>query len=135
MSTKIFVNLSVNDLEASKAFYTKLGFTINPQFTNENAACVVISDTIYVMILTKAFFKGFTKKIIIDASTSTEALFAISVESRAEVSELTKRALAAGGETQREPEDHGWMYSESFQDLDGHIWEAVWMDESHIEKA
>jgi predicted lactoylglutathione lyase len=134
MSTKIFVNLQVNDLDKSKKFFTKLGYKFNPQFTDEKAACLVISDDIYAMLVVKNFFKTFTKKELVNAKKSTEAILALSVDSRKAVDTLLKKALAAGGKINRPPEDHGWMYGRSFSDLDGHIWEAFWMDENKINK-
>ncbi len=131
--TQIFVNLPVADLEKSKAFYTQLGFSINEQFTDENASCVVISDTIYVMLLTREFFRRFTPKAIVDAQEATEAINAISAESRTGVDELADRALAAGGAPTNPPQDEGFMYSRSFSDLDGHLWEVMYMDPSTIE--
>jgi predicted lactoylglutathione lyase len=129
MATKIFVNLPVKDLNRSKAFFINLGFTINPQFTNEKAACVVISEDIFAMILTEDFFKTFIPKTeIADATKSTEVLVALSADSKAKVNEMADKALAAGASQLREPEDLGFMYSRSFQDPDGHIWEVVWMD-------
>ena len=131
--TQIFVNLPVSDLEKSKAFYTQLGFAINEQFTDENASCVVISDTIYVMLLTHEFFRRFTPKSIVDAQGATEAINAISAESRTGVDDLADRALAAGGAQTNPPQDEGFMYSRSFSDLDGHLWEVMYMDPSTIE--
>lgn len=128
MSTKIFINLPVKNLDASKAFYEELGFSINPQFTNEHAACVVISEDIYVMILTHQFFQNFTKKSIVDSSQSVEVLNCLSAESREAVKELVRKAEAAGGRTYADPQDHGWMYQHGFEDLDGHIWEVAYMD-------
>jgi len=129
MATKIFVNLPVKDLDKSKEFFTKLGFTINPQFTNESAACVVISEDIYVMILLEQFFKTFiANKEISDATKNTEAIVALSADSKAGVDEMADKALAAGATYLRNADDHGFMYSRSFQDLDGHIWEVFWMD-------
>ncbi len=129
MATKIFVNLPVKDLEKSKTFFTQIGFTINPQFTDEKAACVVISDTIYAMILKEEFFKTFTpNKQISDAAKTTEVLLALSADSKEQVNELAEKALAAGATQARPPEDHGFMYSRSFEDPDGHIWEVFWMD-------
>ncbi|MES2881314.1 MAG: VOC family protein [Bacteroidota bacterium] len=129
MATQIFVNLPVKDLDKSKKFYTDIGFTINPQFTNDKAACVVISETIFAMILTEEFFKTFIPKTeIADATKTTEVITALSADSKKAVDELANRALAAGGTKLREPEDHGFMYSRSFQDLDAHIWEVFWMD-------
>jgi predicted lactoylglutathione lyase len=129
MATKIFVNLAVKDLDKSKDFFTRIGFTINPQFTNEKAACVVISDDIYAMILREEFFKTFIPNTeITDATKSTEVLIALSADSKEKVDEMAEKALAAGASKLREPEDHGFMYSRSFQDPDGHIWEVFWMD-------
>jgi uncharacterized protein len=128
MHKQIFVNLPVNDLPKSKAFFEALGLTINPQFTNDQAACVVISESIYAMLLTKDFFKGFTAKPIADAKATTEALICLSCESRAEVDAVVAKAIAAGGTAPRAPQDHGFMYGHGFEDLDGHIWELMHMD-------
>ncbi|MFG3345260.1 VOC family protein [Streptomyces sp. NPDC048018] len=126
----IFVNLPVTDLDASKAFYEQLGYSINPQFTDETAACVVISDTIYAMLLTEEKFTSFLApgKGISDATKSTEVLVTLSAESREKVDELADRALAAGGSPAKEPMDMGFMYGRSFADPDGHHWEVFWMD-------
>ncbi len=133
MARQIFVNLSTKDLEKAKKFYQEIGFSINEQFTNENGACIVISDTIYAMILAESFFKTFLKdKTISDARTSTESLVALSAESKEEVNVMADKALAAGGSPLRDPEDHGFMYTRSFQDPDGHIWEIFWMDPSKV---
>ncbi|MDQ3682073.1 MAG: VOC family protein [Bacteroidota bacterium] len=129
MATQIFVNLPVKDLDKSKKFFTDIGFTINPQFTDEKAACVVISEDIYAMILREEFFKTFIpNKEIADSTKSTEVLVALSADSKEKVNELADKALAAGASTLREPDDYGFMYSRSFQDPDGHIWEVVYMD-------
>jgi uncharacterized protein len=130
MSTKIFVNLPVRDLDKSMAFFKALGFSFNPQFTDETAACMVVSDDIYAMLLTHAKFKEFTRKAIADATKTTEVLTALSVGSRAEVDRLVDAALKAGASEAREPMDYGFMYGRSFDDLDGHIWEIIHMDES-----
>jgi predicted lactoylglutathione lyase len=136
MATKIFVNLPVKDLEKSKEFFTKIGFTINPQFTDDKAACVVISEDIFAMILREEFFKTFIPRTeIADATKATEVLVALSAESKEGVDELANKAIAAGGSQLREPEDHGFMYSRSFQDLDSHIWEVVWMDMAAVPPA
>ncbi|MCT9079702.1 VOC family protein [Streptomyces fulvoviolaceus] len=129
----IFVNLPVNDLDASKKFFTDLGYTINPQFSDANAASVVISDTIVAMLLTKPFYATFTKKEIADATQTSEVLVALSAESREKVDELVDKALAAGGSPAGEAQDHGFMYGRSFDDLDGHTWEVIWMDPTAIE--
>ncbi|MFD9393889.1 VOC family protein [Streptomyces sp. NPDC060000] len=129
----IFVNLPVNDLDASKKFFTELGYTINPQFSDDNAASVVISDTIVVMLLTKPFYSTFTKKEIADAAKTSEVLIALSAQSRQKVDELVDRALALGGSPSGETQDMGFMYGRSFDDLDGHTWEVVWMDPSTVQ--
>lgn len=133
MASKIFVNLPVKDLDKSKAFFEKLGFSFNPQFTNEQGACMVISDSIFAMLLTEPFFQGFTpNKTICDATKSTEVLIALDAASRKEVDDLVKKAVDAGGSIYTTPQDHGWMYSHSFADLDGHQWELVFMDLSAV---
>ncbi|WP_432071630.1 VOC family protein [Streptomyces wuyuanensis] len=133
MSQMIFVNLPVKDLDKSKAFWEAVGYTFNPRFTDETAACMVISDTIFAMLLTEARFKDFTEKDVADAATSTEVIVALSAESREKVDELTDAALAAGGSPANETQDHGFMYGRSFQDPDHHIWEVVWMDAKAVE--
>ena len=132
MAKQIFVNLPVKDLQRSIDFFTGLGFTFNPQFTDENATCMIIGENIFAMLLVETFFKTFTGKEIADASKTTEVLTALSVESRAQVDEMANKALQLGGSPNNEPQDHGWMYSRSFQDPDGHIWELLYMDESQI---
>jgi uncharacterized protein len=127
-SRKIFVNLPVKDLARSKAFFERLGFAFDARFTDENAACVVVSEEAYVMLLVERFFQGFTKKPIADARERVEALLCISAESRAEVDDLVTRAVAAGGSHAMDPQDHGFMYGWSFYDPDGHHWEVMWMD-------
>jgi predicted lactoylglutathione lyase len=134
MATKIFVNLPVKDLPRSKEFFVKLGFSFNPQFTNDDGACLVIGDNIFAMLLTEPFFKTFTKKDIADASKSTEAIIALDAQSRQQVDEIVNKAVEAGGSIYRDAEDHGWMYGQSFADLDGHQWEILYMDESAIPK-
>lgn len=131
----MFVNLPINDLNASMAFFSALGFSFNKQFTDEKAACMVISDASCVMLLTKPFFKGFTSREICDTSTHSEALVALSCESRAEVDEIVAKALAAGGKNAWEKQDHGFMYGWSFYDLDGHHWEVFWMDPNAVQPA
>ena len=128
MATQIFVNLPVKDLKKSMKFFTSLGYTFNPQFTDETAACMVISDDIYAMLLTHAKFKQFTPKAICDASKSTEVLIARSCESRQHVDDLVRKASAAGGSTYAERKDHGFMYQHGYQDPDGHIWELIYME-------
>jgi uncharacterized protein len=128
MSRQIYVNLPVRDLERSKRFFTSLGFGFEPKFTDENAACMVVSDTIYVMLLSEPFFKTFTAKAVCDATKTTEVLVCLSCASRAEINDLMAKAVAAGGRTPREPQDHGFMYGHGFEDPDGHIWELVYME-------
>ena len=128
MARKIFVNLPIKDMERSKAFFSALGFSFNPQFTNEQGACMVVSDTIYVMLLVEPFFQTFTAKPIADAKKTTEVLVCLSCDSRAEVDSLVKKALAAGGSAPNAAQDHGFMYGHGFEDLDGHVWELMWMD-------
>ncbi|MEV8430184.1 VOC family protein [Streptomyces sp. HUAS 31] len=129
----IFVNLPVNDLDASKKFFTGLGYSINAQFSDENAASVVISDTIVAMLLTKPFYSTFTKKEIADATTTSEVLICLSAESRDKVDELVEKAVSAGGTASDKVQDMGFMYGRAFDDLDGHTWEVVWMDPSAVE--
>src|ERR1044071_3095222 len=126
MPSKIFVNLPVKELDKSKAFFGKLGYTFNAQFTDATAACMVISDDIYAMLLTHAKFKEFTKKPIADAQKTTEVLVALSMGSRDEVNRVADAAIEAGGSETREPQDYGFMFLRSFSDLDGHIWEILW---------
>ena len=128
MPQMIFVNLPVADLDAAIAFYEAIGGTKNPQFSDETAACMVFTDTIYVMLLTRDKFATFTPKPVADAHAATEVLIAITADSREAVDDITERALAAGGREPREKQDYGFMYSRSFEDPDGHIWEPVWMD-------
>jgi predicted lactoylglutathione lyase len=127
MPTMIFVNLAVSDPARSRTFFESLGYTINEGFSDENAVSVVISDTITAMLLTRQFFAEFTSKTIIDATTSTEVQLALSAESKEEVDAMHRKALAAGA-TPAGAQDHGFMYSKSFDDLDGHHWDFVWMD-------
>jgi predicted lactoylglutathione lyase len=132
MRTKIFVNLPVKDLQKSVEFFTKLGFSFNAQFTDDTATCMIVSEDIFVMLLTHDKFKTFTPKDICDATKSTEVLVCLSVESREKVDDLVRQAVAAGGTTYNEPQDHGFMYGHGFQDLDGHIWEVIYMEPSAI---
>jgi uncharacterized protein len=125
---KMFINLAVRDLKKAKEFFLALGFSYNPKFTDDNAACMIVSDDAFVMLLTQPFFKTFTRRDVCDTSKYTEGLLALSCESRAEVDEMVKKALAAGGQHAMDPQDHGFMYGWSFYDLDGHHWEVFWMD-------
>lgn len=128
MATQIFVNLPVKDLDKAVEFFTALGFSFNPDYTDENATCMIINDNAFVMLLVEGFFKTFTSKDIVDASGSTEAIMAFSVDSREGVDDMFNKALAAGGKESQPAQDYGFMYSHSFQDLDCHLWEVMWMD-------
>jgi predicted lactoylglutathione lyase len=130
----IFVNLPVKDLDRSVAFFTRLGFTFNPQFTDENATCMVISDTIYVMLLVEKFFKTFTKKEVSDSSKTTEAILSLNLDSREKVDELVDKAMQAGAKPSVKLEEMPGMYGRNFEDLDGHLWEVFWMDVSSMGK-
>jgi predicted lactoylglutathione lyase len=132
MHTQIFVNLPVKNLDQSIGFFTRLGYKFNPQFTDETATCMIISDDIFVMLLTEDKFRIFTPKAICDATKSTEVLICLSCESRADVDAMVKKAVDAGGTTYNEPQDHGFMYAHGYQDLDGHIWELVYMEPGAI---
>lgn len=134
MSTKIFVNLPVKDLQKTMNFWKSLGYSFNKQFTDDKAACLVIAEDIYVMFLVEVFFKTFIKKEIADASKVTESIIALSSESREKVDELIEKAYKAGGISYIEPQEMGFMYSRSFQDIDGHLWEILWMDPKHVDK-
>jgi predicted lactoylglutathione lyase len=131
MSTKMFVNLPVKDLKKSMAFFKALGWTFNPQFTDDTAACMVISDDIYSMLLTHKKFAEFTNKKIAD-SASVEALIAIGVDSKADVNRIADAAIKAGGREAKPPQDYGFMQARSFLDLDGHHWEILYMDPAHV---
>ena len=132
MVTKIFVNLPVKDLNNTIDFFTKLGFKFNPQFTDENATCMIVGEDIFVMLLVEKFFKTFTKKEICDTSKDTEVIVALSVESREKVDQMINKAVESGGKESREPQDHGWMYGRSFEDINKHLWEIIYMDESPV---
>jgi hypothetical protein len=133
MSRQIFVNLPIKNMERSQAFFKSLGFAFNPQFTNAQGACMVVSDNhSYVMLLVEPFFQGFTRKAIADATQTTEVLIALSCSSRAEVDEMVAKALAAGGTAPNPKQDHGFMYAHGFTDLDGHVWEVMWMDPNAV---
>lgn len=134
MSKQIFVNLAVKDLKKSVEFFTKLGFKFNPQFTDENATCMIIGDNIFAMLLVEKFFKTFTKKELVDAHKSVEVLNALSMDSKKEVDEMIGKAVEAGGKEVRK-EDLGWMYGRDFEDLDGHVWEIFHMDITQAPKS
>jgi len=129
MARKMFVNLPVKDLKKSIGFFTKLGFTFNPQFSDETATCMIVSED-NVVLLTHDKFKSFTPKAICDATKSTEVLVCQSCESRENVDDMVRKAVDAGGTTYNQPQDHGFMYGHGFQDLDGHIWELIYMRSS-----
>ncbi|MFE2302945.1 VOC family protein [Streptomyces sp. NPDC059445] len=129
----IFVNLPVSDVAASRKFFTELGYSINPQFSTDDCACVVISDTIIAMLLSKQRYADFTKKEIADATRTSEVLLCLSAESREKVDELVDGAIAAGGSGSGEAQDQGFMYGRAFDDLDGHTWEVMWMDPAAVQ--
>ena len=131
MATQIFVNLPVKDLQRSIAFFTALGYTFNLNYTNEDATCMVIGDNIFAMLLVEKFFQTFTSKQIADAHKTAEVLLCVSEDSRDAVNAHVDQALAAGGTIANQPQDHGWMYSRSYSDLDGHIWEVFYMDQAY----
>ena len=133
MSRKIFVNLPVKDLEKSKAFFAKMGLTFNPQFSDDTAACMVISEDIYSMLLTHDKFRQFTDREIAGPKV-LEVMTALSADSRDEVNRLVDAALSAGANEKRPAQDYGFMFMRSFEDLDGHVWEFVWMDPAQIQK-
>ena len=128
MATQIFLNLPVKDLNRSVEFFTRLGYTFNPQFTDEKATCMIISDTIFVMLLTETFFQTFTKKEIVDAHKAVECSICLSADSKEAVDELVNKAEADGATIPNPATDYGFMYQHSYEDLDGHHWEIVWMD-------
>ena len=134
MTTKIFVNLPVKDLNKTIGLLTKLGFRFDSQFSDPNATCMVVCEDIFVMPLVEKFFKTFTKKEICDTTKNTEVIVALSAESREKVDEMINKAIDAGGVESREPQDHGWMYGRSFEDINGHLWEIIYMDESALRK-
>jgi predicted lactoylglutathione lyase len=129
----LFLNLPVADLKASIAFFTHLGFTFDPRFTDDGATCMVVSDQAYVMLLQRDRFADFTAKPVADATHATEALVCVSAADRAGVDAFADAALAAGATHAKDPMDHGFMYGRSFFDLDGHHWEVMWMDPAAVE--
>lgn len=135
MTSSIFVNLPVKNLSRTVDFFTKVGFTFNPQFTDDNATCMVIGEKIFVMLLVEKFFKTFISKDICDTTKDAEAIIALSFESREKVDQIMHKAIEAGASEPRKAQDDGWMYQRSFQDPDGHLWEIFWMDESAVKKA
>ena len=127
MNKKIFVNIAVKDLKMANAFFTALGYTFNPQYSDDNATCMIVSEDIYVMLLTQTTFKTFTPKAVCDSTKSTEVIICLSCDTREDVDAIVKKAVKAGGSTYNEAKDHGFMYQHGFQDLDGHIWEYIAM--------
>jgi predicted lactoylglutathione lyase len=128
MATKIFVNLPVKNLDKSITFFTKLGFSFDPRFTNESGSCMIVGEDIFVMLLVESFFKTFTKKEICDATKNTESIICLSAESKEKVDEMIANAISAGGVSPAQKQDQGFMYGHGFQDLDGHLWEVMYMD-------
>ncbi|MFH8975310.1 VOC family protein [Streptomyces sp. NPDC017890] len=129
----IFVNLATNNLDASKKFFTELGYEINAQFSDDTTASIPLSEAIVVMVHTPQKYREFTKKEIVDSTKSSEVLLALSAESREKVDELVEKAVAAGGSVSGETQDHGFMYGRAFDDLDGHTFEVVWMDPAAVQ--
>ena len=135
MAKQIFVNLHVKNLNKTKNFFSKLGFKFNPKFTNKNAACMIIGKNIFSMLIVEKYFKSFIpKKKISNAKKNAEVLNALSVESRKKVDQMISKAIKAGGKEYRKAQDYGWMYGRAFEDINGHIWEAFYMDESKMPK-
>jgi uncharacterized protein len=134
MTTRIFVNLPVKDLNETVDFFTKLGFAFNTQFTDENATCMIVNNDIFVMLLVEKFFKTFTKKELCDTTKDTEVIVALSTESREKVDQMINKVIEAGGKEHRKPQDHGWMYGRSFEDINGHLWEVIYMDKNALKK-
>jgi uncharacterized protein len=131
--SKLFVNLPVKSLDASVAFFTKLGFTFNPQFTDKNATCMIVGEDAFVMLLVEDFFKTFTQKSIADATATTEVIMSVSADSKEAVDTMVATALENGGKESNQAQDQDFMYSWSFKDLDDHLWEVVWMDPTTLE--
>jgi predicted lactoylglutathione lyase len=128
MAKQIYLNLPVKDLKRSVDFFTALGFSFNPDYTDENATCMIINDDAFVMLLVEDFFKTFTSRAVADATRSTEAIVAFSVDNKEAVDDTVRKAISAGGRPSQEVQDYGFMYSHSFQDPDGHLWEVLWTD-------
>ncbi|NTU46499.1 VOC family protein [Candidatus Roizmanbacteria bacterium] len=135
MTTQMFVNLPVRDLDKSIAFFTKLGFLFDPQFTDENATCMIIGENSFVMLLVENFFKTFTHKQIADAQKTSEVIVALSMDSKEQVNVMVQKALEAGGVNYKEPDDQDVMYGWGFQDLDGHLWEVIYMEPSAMDQS
>ncbi len=135
MHSQIFVNLPVKDLPRSVDFFTKLGYAFNPQFTDENATCMILGDNLFVMLLVEKFFGTFTNKAICDTSKATETLTCVACDSRTRIDDLVAKARAAGGKVPRTAQDHGFMYTHGYEDLDGHTWELVHMTGAPAQQA
>ena len=132
METKVFINFAVKDLQKSIAFFTKIGYTFNPKFTDESGTCMIISQHIYAMLLTEPRFKDFTNKEVADAKKTIEVMNSFSCESRDAVDAIFQKGIDAGGNESAPTQDHGFMYGREFEDLDGHIWSYFWMDASAV---
>jgi predicted lactoylglutathione lyase len=132
METKVFINFAVKDLKKSIEFFTKVGYTFNPKYTDETGTCMIISEYIYAMLLTEPRFKDFTNKEVVDARKTIEVMNAFSCDSREAVDAIFKNGIDAGGTESAPTQDHGFMYAREFEDLDGHIWSYFWMDETAI---
>ena len=133
MHSQMFVNLPVKDLKRSIDFFTKLGYRFNPQFTDENATCMILGDNLFAMLLTEKFFGSFTDKAICDTSKANESLTCVACSSREQIDTLVAKARAAGARVPRQPQDHGFMYAHGYEDLDGHTWELVHMTGAPVE--
>ena len=131
MPKQLYVNVAIKDLARSVSFFTALGFSFNPKFTDENATCLMISDEINVMLLTEPFFKGFISKQLADTQTHSEVILALSVDTRVAVDAMVEKAKSVGATTPMPPKDYGFMYQHGFEDLDGHLWEVFYMDPNH----
>ena len=127
-ASQVFINLPVHELNRSVQFFTRLGFTFNPQFTDESATCMLVGENIFVMLLTRERYAGFTPKPVADARSASQVLIALSLQSREAVDAMVRAAVDAGGTTYADPRDHGWMYQHSFEDPDGHQWEVMYAD-------
>jgi predicted lactoylglutathione lyase len=133
MSRMIFVNLPVTDVKRSTAFYEAIGATRNPQFSDDSTSCMIISDTIFVMVMTHEKFSSFSPKKISDASKTAQVLLCLSADSREAVDDMLNSAAKDGKIDPRAPQDYGFMYGRAFEDPDGHIWEVMWMDQAAME--
>jgi uncharacterized protein len=128
MTRQLFVNLPVKDLDRAVKFFTALGFSFNPDFTDENATCMIVNDDAFVMLLVESYFKTFTTKSVAATAGSAEVIMSFALDSREAVDQSIRTALTSGGTASEEAQDYGFMYTHSFQDPDGHLWEVFWMD-------